>query len=121
VLARIRKLCLSLPATSERPSHGSPAFFVNGKRMFVTYLVNHHGDGRVAIWCAAPAGMQEVLVATSPEHYFVPPYVGKQGWIGVRLDRGLEWEQIAGAIEDAWLERAGSRLAESRPQSLYGS
>src|SRR5712691_1056292 len=51
ILAHIRKICLALPETSERPSHGAPTFFIRGKRAFVTYHDNHHGDGRLAIWC----------------------------------------------------------------------
>jgi hypothetical protein len=74
---------------------------------------DHHGDGRFALWCAAPEGMQHALVAGDPESYFVPPYVGHRGWIGVRLDRALAWEEIAGAIEDAWLEVAPKRLADA--------
>lgn len=102
MLDRVRELCLSLPDTSERLSHGHPTFFIRGKRSFVMYLDNHHGDGRLALWCAAPEGMQEALVEASPEHYFRPPYVGHRGWLGVRLDRDLDWNDIAGAIEDAY-------------------
>ena len=82
------------------------------KRCFVMFLDDHHGDGRLALWCAAPEGMQHALVAGDPEAYFVPPYVGHRGWIGVRLDRELPWDEIAGAIEDAWLSVAPKRLAE---------
>jgi hypothetical protein len=112
-LARIRELCLSLPETSERPSHGQPAFFIRGRRTFVMYLDNHHGDGRLALWCAAPTGMQEALVEAAPEHYFIPPYVGHRGWLGVRLDRGLDWEEIAGAVEDAYIAVAPKKLIEA--------
>ena len=66
----MRALCLALPEVTERPSHGSPAWFVRGKKTFVMYLDDHHGDGRLALWCAAPEGMQEALVAGEPEHYF---------------------------------------------------
>jgi hypothetical protein len=111
-LERIRELCLALPETTERPSHGQPTFFIAGKRSFVMYLDNHHGDGRLAIWCAAPEGMQGALVAGAPEHYFVPPYVGHRGWLGVRLDRGLDWDEVAGAVEDAYLSVAPKRLVE---------
>jgi hypothetical protein len=62
-LARIRKICLALPETSERLSHGAPTFFVREKRAFLMVLTNHHGDGRFAIWCAAPDGVQQALVA----------------------------------------------------------
>jgi hypothetical protein len=112
-LTRIREHCLSLPETSERRSHGSPAFFIRDKRLFVMYLDNHHGDGRVALWCAAPSGMQRMLVEAEPDHYFVPPYVGHRGWIGVRLDRRLGWNEIAGAIEDAYLSVAPKGLVDA--------
>lgn len=109
-LARVRKHCLSLPETSERPSHGAPTFFIRDRRSFVMFHDDHHGDGRLALWCAAPEGMQDALVTGEPEHYFVPPYVGHRGWLGVRLDRDLDWNEIAGAIEDAYLTVAPERL-----------
>jgi hypothetical protein len=112
-LERVRALCLALPEATERPSHGSPAWFVRDKRCFVMFLDDHHGDGRLALWCAAPEGMQNALVAGAPEAYFVPPYVGHRGWVGVRLDRALPWDEIAGAIEDAWLSVAPKRLADA--------
>src|SRR5712691_2796371 len=119
-LARIRELCLGLPETSERLSHGAPTFFVRGKRAFVMVLSNHHGDGRFAIWCAAPDGMQKLLVDSDPERFFVPPYVGHRGWLGVRLDRGLNWDELAGVVEDAYAEVAPRKLVESaRLTSAY--
>lgn len=84
-LARVRAVCLALPETSERPSHGGPAFFIRNKKCFVMFLDNHHGDGRLAIWCAAPDGVQADLVETDPERFFRPPYVGHLGWLGVQL------------------------------------
>jgi hypothetical protein len=111
VLDRVREVCLALPETSERLSHGQPTYFV-GKKTFVMYLDNHHDDGRLALWCAAPDGMQEALVAGEPEHYFRPPYVGHRGWIGVRLDRGLDFDAIAGAIEDAYCVVAPKKLVD---------
>src|SRR5256885_14406643 len=93
VLERIRAICLALPETTERLSHGAPTFFVRGKRAFLMVLTNHHGDGRFAIWCAAPEGVQQLLTGADPEKFFVPPYVGHRGWLGVRLDRGLDWNE----------------------------
>jgi hypothetical protein len=107
-LARVRKLCLSFPDTSERASHGSPSFFVGGKKSFLSFLNNHHGDGRLAVWCMAPPGAQAMLVEAAPDRYFVPPYVGHLGWVGVRLDRGTPWAEIAGVIETAYRARAGT-------------
>jgi hypothetical protein len=112
-LARVRAICLGLPETSERLSHGAPAFFVRGKRPFVMVLTNHHGDGRFAIWCAAPEGMQSMLVDADPDKFFVPPYVGHRGWLGVRLDRDLDWNELAGIVEDAYAEVAPASLVEA--------
>ena len=112
-LERVRELCLSLPETTERLSHGQPTFFIRDKKTFVMYLDNHHDDGRLALWCAAPEGMQRALVDGAPEHYFVPPFVGHRGWVGVRLDRDLDWNQVAGAIEEAYITVAPRRLIEA--------
>jgi predicted DNA-binding protein (MmcQ/YjbR family) len=101
-LARVRTLCLALPETTERISNGSPCFFVRGKSTFVMFMDNHHRDGRLAIWCAAPDGMQHDLIASDSERFFRPPYVGHRGWIGVRLDTRSDWPQIAAFITDAY-------------------
>ena len=109
-LDRVRELCLALPEVTERPSHGSPAWFVRGKKTFVMYLDDHHGDGRLALWCAAPAGMQEALVAGEPDHYFRPPYVGHRGWLGVFLDVPVDWNEIADIVTDAYRIVAPKKL-----------
>jgi hypothetical protein len=111
-LERIREICLALPETSERLSHGAPTFFVRGTRAFVMVLTDHHGDGRFAIWCAAPDGLQSMLVEADPERFFVPPYVGHRGWLGVRLDRLLDWAELTGIVEDAFAEVAPRTLVE---------
>jgi hypothetical protein len=113
VLAKLREICLALPETSERLSHGAPTFFVRQKRAFVMVLTNHHGDGRFAIWCAAPEGMQAMLVEADPGRFFVPPYVGHRGWLGVRLDRELDWNEVAGIAEDAYAEVAPAGLVKA--------
>lgn len=97
----------------ERASHGEPTFFVRGKRSFATVWSNHHRDGRVALICAAPAGMQAMLVEADPERFFVPPYVGHRGWLGFRLDRELDPDELAGIVEDAYAEVAPPKLVES--------
>ncbi|HEU5216807.1 MAG TPA: MmcQ/YjbR family DNA-binding protein [Gaiellaceae bacterium] len=112
-LGIVRQICLAFPETSERPSHGAPTFFVGGKRSFATVWDNHHQDGRFALMCAAPAGMQSVLVEADPERFFVPPYVGHRGWIGFRLDRDLDRDEIAGLLEDAYAEVAPPKLVEA--------
>ena len=117
VLERLREICLALPETSERLSHGAPTFFVRGKRAFLMVLTNHHGDGRFAIWCAAPDGIQQLLTEADSEKFFVPPYVGHRGWLGVRLDRGLDWDELAGIAEDAYAEVAPTKLVEAARSS----
>jgi hypothetical protein len=100
-LETLRGLCLALPEVTERLSHGEPTWFVRGKRVFVTYA-DHHHDDRLAFWCAAPPGAQEALVEADPERFFVPPYVGGRGWLGVYLDRAVDWDEIADLVTDAY-------------------
>jgi hypothetical protein len=113
ILRRLRAVCLALPETSERPSHGAPTFFVRGKRAFVTVMTNHHGDGRFAVWCAAGDGIQRMLVDADPERFFVPPYVGHRGWLGVRLERALDWDELAGIVEDAYAAVSPAKLVDA--------
>jgi hypothetical protein len=121
-LERIRRLCLALPETSERPSHGAPSFFVREKKCFLMVLDDHHGDGIFGIWCAAPPGNQELLIAADPARFFRPPYVGHRGWLGVRLDGAgggatggaIDWDELAGIVEDAFATVAPKRLLETR-------
>ena len=108
-LEKLRRLCLAFPATSERISHGEPTWFVQGKKVFVTYA-NHHHDDRLAFWCAAPGGAQAVLVAAAPERFFVPPYVGHRGWIGVYLDVSVDWDEVATLVANAYRAIAPKRL-----------
>ena len=120
ILSRIREICLSLPETSERLSHGEPTFFVRGKRAFLMVVTNHHGDGRFAIWCAAAPGTQQLLVDADPERFFRPPYVGHRGWLGVRLDRDLDRDELAGITEDAYAEVAPAKLVEAAREAAGG-
>jgi hypothetical protein len=108
-LDTLRALCLSFPETSERLSHGAPTFFVKTKT-FVMLLDNHHGDGRFAIWCAAPPDAQQAFIAEDPERFFRPPYVGHRGWLGVRLDRGLDWQEVAEIVTEAYRVVASPKL-----------
>jgi hypothetical protein len=101
-LERVRKIALALPEVNERLSHGSPTWFIRDKKTFVSYLDDHHGDGRLALWCAAPLGAQAMLVDEEPDRFFVPAYVGHRGWIGVRLDRSVDWGEIEVILEDAY-------------------
>jgi predicted DNA-binding protein (MmcQ/YjbR family) len=100
-LALVRKLCLDYPDTEEKIAWGESTFRVKG-RVFVMFANDHHGDGRIAVWCIAPEGAQRDLVAAEPKHFFVPPYVGKGGWIGMRLDTKLSKKGVAAIIEQAY-------------------
>jgi hypothetical protein len=100
-LDKLRQLCTALPEVTERLSHGEPTWFVRDKKTFVTYA-DHHHDDRLGFWCAAPEGVQELLVANEPERFFRPPYVGHRGWLGVYLDaEPVDWDRIAEIVEDA--------------------
>jgi hypothetical protein len=101
-LEKLRDIRATLPETSERLSHGAPSFFVRGKKCFLMLVDDHHGDGRFAIWCAAAPGTQELLAGTDPETFFRPPYVGHRGWLGVLLHGTIDWDEIAGIVEDAY-------------------
>jgi hypothetical protein len=90
-------------------SHGSPNFRVRGKT-FATYAVNHHGDGRVALWLNAMPGSQDLHVRAEPAHFFVPPYVGPRGWLGVALDQGIAWKRVAALVREAYEKVAPEEL-----------
>lgn len=103
VLVELRRICLALPEVTERLSHGSPTFFVRDKKTLCTlHLVEFHGESGTSIWAAAPVGVQAQLVDDEPERFFRPPYVGHRGWIGVRLDRDVDWDEIDAIIRDAY-------------------
>jgi hypothetical protein len=110
-LDRLRAICLAFPEVTERPSHGAPTWFVRDKKAFVTFWEHgHHGDEFPHLWCAAPPGAQQELIAANPEQYFRPPYVGHRGWVGVRLDRGPDWAEIAEICADAYRTIAPATL-----------
>ncbi len=99
---RLRAICATLPEVTERLSHGAVTFFVRVKRTLCYLTDDHHGDGRLALMCAAPAGVQEEMIAADPERFFRPAYVGHRGWIGLRLDVSPDWVEVAGVVEDAY-------------------
>jgi hypothetical protein len=97
----VRRLCLALPGTTEKVSHGSPGFFA-GRQFVMLWPDGHHDHTFPHLWCAARPGVQEGLVAMRPERFFRPPYVGGRGWLGVRLDRRVSRAELASLIEDAF-------------------
>jgi hypothetical protein len=99
-LTRVRRLCLSLPGASEKPSHGEPTFFVK-KRTFAMYSDNHHKDGHISVLIPLAPGHQEMLIQMSPHIYYRPPYVGVKGWVGINLNE-IDDEALAVHIREAW-------------------
>jgi hypothetical protein len=99
-LRRVRRICATLPEAIEKISHGEPTFFVH-KKVFVMFANNHHNDGHIAVWIPAEPGLQTMLIKTSPDTFFKPPYVGVRGWVGIELDR-IGDDELAAHIRDAW-------------------
>lgn len=99
---RLRAICAGLPETSERLSHGAVTFFVRGKRTVAYLTDDHHGDGRLALVCAAPAGVQQEMIRSDPDRFFRPPYVGHRGWLGLRLDIAPDWDEVAEVVAEAY-------------------
>lgn len=115
-LARIRDICLALPQTEERLSHGSPGFFITKGKFFAYFWHNHHDDGITCVHVKT-SGREEqaLLVEMHPDFYFVPPYLGPSGWIGMRLDQpGTDWGRVADRIAISWEMIAPRRLLETR-------
>jgi predicted DNA-binding protein (MmcQ/YjbR family) len=103
MLAELRRICLAFPEVTERLSHGSPTWFHRGRTTFVSLMEDgHHDNDFPHLWCAAPPGAQQELIAESPERFFRPPYVGHRGWLGVRLDGEVDWAEIAELCADAY-------------------
>jgi hypothetical protein len=110
----VRRICLALPEVTERPSHGAPAFSVK-KQFVMLWAEGHHGNHFPQLWCAAPEGAQTELIAIAPDRYFRPPYVGGRGWVGLRLDGAVDWDDVAGRCEDAYRTVAPAALTARLP------
>lgn len=106
-VGRLRAICLALPEATERETWGDPTFRVRDK----IFAMPNRGDGQVSVWCKAPPGVQGMLVGADPARFFVPPYVGRHGWVGVRLDGPVDWEELAELVEESYRRTAPKRLA----------
>lgn len=108
---RVRSICLALPEAHEVKAWGEPTFRVRNK-IFAMYAhaENHHGRGCPAIWCKATHFDQDQLIQANPKRFFVPPYVGPKGWVGVRLNGRPPWTMIAELLEVAHRMTAPKRL-----------
>jgi hypothetical protein len=106
---RVRHVCLAFPEVTERLSHGSPGFFA-GRQFVMLWAEGHHDHHFPHLWCAALPGAQEGLLTTAPERFFRPPYVGARGWLGLRLDGEVDWDEVEMICEDAYRAVAPRRL-----------
>ncbi len=111
-LTRVRKLCLALPEAHEVEAWGEPTFRVRNK-LFAMYAApnNHHGAGRPAVWCKAAPGNQSLMVRANPRRFFVPPYVGPSGWVGVWLDSDPDWAEVRELMSDSYRLIAPRKLS----------
>ena len=100
-LTKLRKIIAAWPETDERISHGAPTWW-GGKKTFATFHDNHHGDGRVAVWLKSSFEQQADLVEQDPERFFVPPYVGPSGWVGVRLEGRIDWDVVTSLLFEGY-------------------
>lgn len=107
VTERLRSISLALPEATEKESWGDPTWRVRGR----IFAMEKRGDGRISLWCKAPPGSQEILTDADPTRFFVPPYVGSKGWIGIRLDDRPDWDEVAGLIRRSYRLIAPRRLA----------
>ena len=106
---RLRAICLALPVAVEKEAWGDPTFRVRDR----IFAMEKRGDGRVSVWCKAPPGIQAVLVGADPGRFFVPPYVGPKGWVGMRLDRRPDWDEVATLVRRSYRLIAPRRLADA--------
>ena len=111
-LERLRAIIEAWPETREQLSHGSPTWW-GGRKTFATFADDHHGDGRVAVWVKSSFGEQELRVEADPETFFVPPYLGPSGWVGVRLDRDPDWQMVEELLEDGYRMVAPKRAIQA--------
>jgi hypothetical protein len=109
-IERVRRICLALPETFEKLSHGEPTFFVK-KKVFAMCSINHHHDGHIAVVVPAPIGVQQALIETSPKKYYKPPYVGGAGWVGVELPRVSD-KKLKMHLHEAWRLIAPQKLKD---------
>jgi hypothetical protein len=112
-LPQLRRICLALPQAVEVEAWGSPTFRCG--KIFAMYAnaSDHHGGGRHGVWLKAAPGNQELMVRDRPTRFFVPPYVGPSGWIGVWLDKDPSWSEVALLVEDAWRLIAPKKLVKA--------
>jgi hypothetical protein len=106
-LDRLRGLCLDLPEATEQETWGQATFRVREK----IFAVGGTDDSSAKVSCKAKAGLQAALVQGDPARFFVPPYFGPKGWVGVRLNDNTDWDELADLIEESHRMTAPKRVA----------
>jgi predicted DNA-binding protein (MmcQ/YjbR family) len=102
-LERLRKICLAIPGAVEKPSHGEPTWFTGPKgKVFAMFDNHHHGGAHISVYVPASHEVQEMLVAQDPDRYWVPPYVGKKGWVAIVLDTEPDWKAVARLVQEGF-------------------
>lgn len=118
-LKRLRSILEAWPETSEKISHGAPPWW-GGRKTFATFHLDHHGDRGPAAWIKSTHEAQVELVEADGDLFFVPPYVGLSGWVGVRLARGADWSMIEGLLEDGYRRAAPKRVIRTLDEAAGG-
>lgn len=108
---RLKRLCLALPEAHEQEAWGEPTFRIRGK-MFAMFAAptNHHGRGRPAVWIKSSPVNQDLRVMTEPDTFFVPPYMGPLGWVGMWLDRDADWVAVQQVLREGYAMLAPKAL-----------
>lgn len=103
----VTELCLALPEAVNEPfgGHTAPAFRVRGK-IFVGLT-----EDLTCLTCKAPPGVQDLLVTSEPDRFYVPPYVGHRGWIGMRLV-DVDRDELAAIVADSYRLTAPKSLVK---------
>jgi len=108
-LEQLRAICLALPEAVEAGGVGNPSFKVRDKIFAMRHDLH---QGQWSIWCKAASGIQEMLVQSEPERYFVPPYVGHHGWVGIQINDDMDWAVAADLITKSYRMTAPKRLSK---------
>ena len=120
IIDSVREICLGFADTEEIISHGSPTYKADGKA-FAIYSLNHHGDDKVALLVNLSIESQQMLVSSAPKIFFVPPYVGPKGWVGIELNQGLDWKRVAQLVLDGYCRTVSSSKAKSATLPKYSA
>jgi hypothetical protein len=106
--ARLRAICLALPEATEEVMRRGPSYRVADK----IFALERLQEDRLALWCKVPEGSREILLQAEPSRFFIPPYFGAKGWIGVGLDEAADWREVEAFVRRSYRLVAPKRLAK---------